>query len=213
LGYREAAMARNRVTSPEAIIASAARLFELKGYRNTTIQDIADDLGIAKPTVYAHVRSKAAVLEAIFEKVLGRLRDGLAEISHRSPDPAHEIRGMVRFIVDAAVDLRPYFLIFFGDERELEPRTRKRFRTWARDINELVEDVILRGVHTGGFSSELDPKVASQLLIGMVTSVMRWYDPRGPWSPEEVTDQIFELLGGLTPSRVSATGSAMRGTW
>lgn len=190
-------MARRKVTDADAIVTAAAQLFEERGYRNTTIEDIARHLGIAKPTVYAHVESKAAVLEAIFERLLGSLRAGLQEIANTRPDPLDEAREMIRFIVQAAGDLRPFFLIFFGDERELEPRTRKRFRSWAREVTEIVEGVIRRGVELGEFSEDVDPKIAAYLLIGMVTSVIRWFDLKGSMSPEELAAQIDVLLRGF----------------
>ncbi|MGH2792947.1 MAG: TetR/AcrR family transcriptional regulator [Actinomycetota bacterium] len=203
-------MARQRVTDREAIVTAAAKLFEERGYRNTTIEDIAHYLGIAKPTVYAHVESKAAVLEAIFERLLGRLRGGLHEIAQNDPDPLDEARAMIRFLVEAAGDLRPYFLIFFGDERELEARTRKRFRGWAREVTELVEGVIQRGIDAGEFPKELDPKIAAYLIIGMVTSVIRWYDPKGLKSSDEISSQIYTLLRGFegeaAPVRAAARG-------
>lgn len=192
------------MTDPDAIVTAAAHLFEERGYRNTTIEDIANHLGIAKPTVYAHVESKAAVLEAIFERLLGSLRDGLTAIGESDPDPLEETRAMITFIVEAAVDLRPYFMIFFGDERELEPRTRKRFRVWAREVTDLIESVIRRGIEAGEFSSELSPKIAAHLIIGMVTSVIRWFDPKGALSPQDVSDQIYALLRGFV--RKTATG-------
>lgn len=190
-------MARRRVTDPDAIVTAAAHLFEERGYRNTTIEDIANHLGIAKPTVYAHVESKAAVLEAIFERLLGSLREGLVAIAGSDPDPLEEARAMIKFIVEAAVDLRPYFMIFFGDERELEPRTRKRFRIWAREVTDLIEDVIRRGIAVGEFSSDLDPRIAAYLIIGMVTSVIRWFDRKGSLTPQDVSDQIYALLRGF----------------
>jgi AcrR family transcriptional regulator len=201
-------MARQRVTDRGAIVTAAAKLFEERGYRNTTIEDIANYLGIAKPTVYAHVESKAAVLEAIFERLLDGLRGGLQEIVENDADPLDEARAMIKFFVEAARDLRPYFLIFFGDERELETRTRKRFRGWAREVTELVEGVIQRGIDAGEFPRELDPKIAAYLIIGMVTSVIRWYDPKGMMSSEEILAQIYALLRGFEPAATPARSAA-----
>lgn len=190
-------MARRRVTDREAIVSAAAQLFEERGYRNTTIEDIARHLGIAKPTVYAHVESKAAVLEAIFERLLRGLREGLQEIARTDPDPLVQAREMIRFMVRAAGDLRPYFLIFFGDERELDPRTRKRFRLWAKQVTDIVEAVVRNGVGSGKFSADIDPRIAAYLLIGMVTSVIRWFDATGPLSADDLSAQIDTLLSGF----------------
>ncbi|MGH7860241.1 MAG: TetR family transcriptional regulator C-terminal domain-containing protein [Candidatus Binatia bacterium] len=105
-------------------------------------------------------------------------------------------------------DLQPYFLIFFGEERELPPRTRRRFRSWAREMTDEVAAILVHGREAGTLRHDVDPRIAAFLLIGMLTSIARWYDPRGRLSKEEIATQVARVLGGyiregMAPARAT----------
>lgn len=65
-------MARNKYPeiTVERILEAAQRLFLEKGYENTTIQDIVDELGdLTKGAVYHHFKSKEEILDAVSDKM------------------------------------------------------------------------------------------------------------------------------------------------
>lgn len=204
-------MPRRKVTGPQMLVEAAARLFEQKGYQNTTIDDIARALGIAKPTVYQYVRSKGWLLERIFESVLVRLKSALDKVVQME-DPQAQVRAAVQYFVDAVHDLTPYFLIFFGEERELPPQTRKRFRAWGRELTMDVANMIERAQRAEVVRPDVDPKIAAFFLIGMLQSTARWYSPKGPLSKDEIAEQAYRMLQGfvLTDRRHSRPGRTAR---
>ena len=186
-------MGRRKVGSREALRDAAAELFTRKGYRSTTMDEVADLVGIAKPTVYQYVRSKGALLESISESLLERLRADLDRVTAIG-DPGDQLRETVRCFVNAIHDLRPYFEIFFGEERELPPRTRKRFRKWAREITEEITAILERALKAGLLDPGVDPRIAAFLLIGMLNSIARWYEPKGRFSAEEIVEQVLRIV-------------------
>lgn len=64
-------MARERATDTTALVAAAAETFHRKGYRNSTIDDIAEAAGISRPTVYKYTRSKQHLLDLMVDEVTG----------------------------------------------------------------------------------------------------------------------------------------------
>ena len=65
-------MARNKYpeVTEERILEAAQRLFLEKGYDNTTIQDIVDQLGgLTKGAVYHHFKSKEEILNAVSDRM------------------------------------------------------------------------------------------------------------------------------------------------
>ena len=183
------------MTGPEMLIDAAARLFERKGYQNTTIDDIAQAVGIAKPTVYQHVKSKGWLLDKISESVLARLKSDLDAVS-AIDEPAAQVPALIKFFIASVHDLQPYFLIFMGEERELSPATRKRFRAWAREITDSIAGILDNGRQAGVVRADVDPQIAANFIIGMLTSVARWYDPNGRLSPEELEEVALSILSG-----------------
>ena len=195
-------MPRQKVLSPEALVSAAVQLFEKNGYRNTTIDDIADAAGMAKPTVYQYVRSKSALLEQMFSTVLERLEGDLEHI--RSAPSAHErVSLLVEGIIGAGTELHLYFRIFFGEELELPPGTRKHFRQWARRVTEEVTSVLAEAQAAGVVRSDVDPKIGAFFLIGMLTSVSRWYSPGGDLRREDIALAARRMLTGYISPTVA----------
>lgn len=185
------------VTDRDTIVAAAAHLFNERGYRNTTIDDVAKYLGIAKPTVYAHIESKRKVLEAIFDRVMVEMSGGLAEIMRSEDDPEEQLRQVVYFGARFAVAMRGYLVIFYGDERELEPKFRKRIQTMSHQITDEVEHVVRRCIDKGVISGELDATITTNLVLGMVNSagLGRWFERKESMTADHVADQMLILLG------------------
>ena len=57
-------------TRRDEIMQVAARIFAIKGYHATTLEEIARELGITKPALYYHVRSKEEILREIINRIL-----------------------------------------------------------------------------------------------------------------------------------------------
>jgi AcrR family transcriptional regulator len=72
------------------IVNAARRLFQSKGYSETTMQDVIDDLGIAKGTIYYYFKSKEELLEAVVdlitEESVARMEQTVAEASGNALD-------------------------------------------------------------------------------------------------------------------------------
>ena len=195
-------MPRQKARSPESLVRAAVQLFEKNGYRNTTIDDIADAAGMAKPTVYQYVRSKSALLEQMFSTVLERLEEDLQHI--RSVPSAHEqVLLLVQGVISAGTELHPYFRIFFGEELELPPGTRTHFRQWARRVTDEVTSVLAEAQAAGVVRSDVDPKIAAFFLIGMLTSVSRWYVPGGDLRGEDIALSALRMLTGYISPTVA----------
>ena len=51
------------------ILDVAERLFATKGFDNTSTNDILDEVGIARGTLYYHFKSKEDILDAMIERI------------------------------------------------------------------------------------------------------------------------------------------------
>lgn len=193
-------MARQPATTRAEIIRAAAKLFEERGYRNTTIEAIAAEVGIAKPTVYAYIDSKNEILASVFETCLGQLTSGVADVRSRELSHEQQLRETVRITVEMAVELRPFLSLTLNNERDLEADVAKRFRKMAKMADREIEMLVRDGQTAGSFASEADPAVVALLLTGMIGSLTRWYRPNdvpGQLPVDGVVDQIMTMLSGF----------------
>ncbi|GAA5162299.1 TetR/AcrR family transcriptional regulator [Pseudonocardia eucalypti] len=189
-------MARERATDTTALVAAAAEAFRGKGYRNATIDDIAEAAGISRPTVYKYTRSKQHLLDLMVDVVTGDLGRRLKEVLESGEPPETRLRGLISAHIEAASANRTFYAIVFSEEVELSEQGRETFRSWAhartQDFRLLLDEClpVERGV---------DTTIAANLVLSMLATLYRWYDPTGPVTPEELSRQIEKLLGAIFP--------------
>jgi TetR/AcrR family transcriptional regulator, cholesterol catabolism regulator len=185
---------RPPVTSRGELEQVALELFAERGFEATTVDDIAEAAGISRPTVYKYTRSKQHLLDLMVDEVTGYMTRQLKLVMESGEPAETRLRRMIRTHIDSATGNRTFYAIVFSEEVELSDAGREAFRSWAhertQDFRVLLEECLPPG-------SPLDPTVAANLVLSMLATIFRWYDPAGPVGPEELSRQIEHLLGAL----------------
>src|SRR5690242_4987060 len=103
-----------RGDAPRLICAAAGRLFAARGYLGTSIDDIAAEAGVARPTVFAAVGPKATILKAVVDRAMAGDDRPLAVADRpwfidalQEPDPARAVRLHVRNVCSIVQRVAP----------------------------------------------------------------------------------------------------------
>jgi AcrR family transcriptional regulator len=189
------------VSQREAAIYSAAvRLFRDKGYHATSVQDLADAVGLQKASLYHYIRGK--------EDLLLRLtRDAIA--GHLEDLAAAEVSGgtgrqrLVRLLfahvrrICANSDL---LTVLLREAHALSPPAQEEVRRLSARYQHGLAGVVVDGVQDGSLTVA-DPALAALALLGAVNWIHRWYRPEGRLSPDEIAAGMIDLfLHGLAPA-------------
>ena len=193
-------MGRSRATDNAALVIAAADVFEAKGYRNATIDDIALAAGVSRPTVYKYTPSKVALLDSMVDAICADLQGRLDAVLAPGDAPADRLRRFIDLHVDAATKMHSFYAIVFSEQSELSPRARTRFREFARraaaDFQRLLDECV---ADLGPAAPAIDTWIASNLVLSMLTTLYRWYDPSGPVAPARIGAEILALIGAVVP--------------
>lgn len=187
-------------TTRDRILEEAARLFTQKGYEATSVQDLAEVLGLSKAALYHYFRSKEEIL---YEVSLLALR-GLVEAGERALEESDPKRALLTFMQGHArffEENYPFFVTMLQGIQSLSPE--RRAQTVAlRDRHEGNLRRILRwGMEEGAFR-QVDVALAGRAILSMLNWMIRWFRPGGPMRAEEVAQFYFELiLKGLEDGR------------
>lgn len=192
-------MARERATDTSALVVAAAQVFRDKGYHNATIDDIAKAAGISRPTVYKYTKSKQHLLDLMVDEITGDMGRRLRTAMENIEDPAERLRRVVRAHVEAAVANRTFYAIVLGEEVAVSAAGRQHFREWARGVTTEFQDLLEECLRAQPAPPDVDPFIAANLVLSMLTSLYRWYDPAGPSDPARLTEDILKVLGSLVP--------------
>lgn len=155
---------------------------------------LAEELGITKPTLYAHVPNKAAIVKAIVDDWVGRCDEvlRLASVSSTMEDWLRVfLDGWTRIAIDSAASAR----FFEQASREVPPETAAHYRRWSAHAHHTVATCIRQGQASGEFRDDVDPTVAAFVLFSTVNWTARWYRDDGPLSPDELVAQYWALHG------------------
>lgn len=192
-------MARERATDTSALVAAAAQVFRTKGYHNATIDDIAEAANISRPTVYKYTKSKQHLLDLMVDLVTTDMGRRMQAVLHSTDDPTEKLRRVVRAHVESAVANRTFYAIVLSEEVEVSEAGREHFRKWARGVTNEFEELIDACLRSQPAPPALNTFISANLVLSMLTSLYRWYDPAGPVSPAQLTEEIMALLGVLLP--------------
>lgn len=183
----------------ELIVQTAAALFQEKGYAATTVQDIADRLGCTKAALYYYVKGKEQLLRDIYDKAMTTAERRLADALSAETAPLERLRRVVRNHCLAGTDELTLMAVFFSrgrfgpgvEDTDIAARQHRYERTLAEEI---------RRAMAAGAIRPMPVTPVLMAILGMCNWLHRWYDRKGPLTPEDVADLYTGLvLDGLTP--------------
>lgn len=194
-------MSQPKEDRKDQIFALGAHLFAEKGYERTSLQEVADALGVTKPALYYYYRSKEELLFEIMSFVMDRVLADLEAAVAVSPDPVEKMREFVRRYVRFFA-AHPHELTLMStavpslgpDRREVIDRRQRRYMDLLRGI---VRELLDRRP-----GRRLDEVVVGFGVLGAMDWIFTWYDPDGRIGPDELADQFIELFSsGLLGTR------------
>ncbi|CAN5588067.1 TetR/AcrR family transcriptional regulator [soil metagenome] len=170
------------------VLAASVEVFIERGFDGTSMEDLAQRLGVSKSAIYHHVASKDALLGLALDHALAGL-EAAADEARTSRAPAVDrLEQLLRHSVAVLVDRLPYVTLLLrvhgNSEVERQALTRRR------RIDRLVSDLVARAIEDGDLRPDLDPIVTARLLFGMVNSLTEWLKPTS-------THGIVELQSAL----------------
>jgi len=182
----------------QRVVLEAAKVFAERGYDQTSIQDLADAIGLAAGGLYHYIGSKERLLISICDQLMEPLLDGAAALVEEDAPPAGQLRALVRLWVGHVVEHRDHMLVFQQERHVIERGTQWRgVRSSRKRFERLVDDVLAR-VEASGEAAFADRRLAVSALLGMVNHTAQWYRPRGRLSPHEIADGYVDLLLGAS---------------
>lgn len=178
-------------TKRKAIIREAARVFNRRGSHGTTLEDVADRLGVTKTALYRYVTNKNDLLCACHEEAMEIANDNL-EIGERTGrNGLEKIQiGMTGYLRTMISDLGVPVLLL--EENALEPQSAIKIVRLRDAFEKRLRGLIELGIADGSVVPT-DPKLAVFMLLGAVHWVTKWYSQKGPWTAEDASAALIEL--------------------
>jgi AcrR family transcriptional regulator len=196
-----------KVSREEELLRNAIQLFSRGGFRETSLQEIADELGITRPLFYYYFESK----EDLLWRIIGHLGDALLEqarpIAVAEETPTGRLTRLFERHIETLLENVDAFRIYFAERNQLSGKRDQRLKRGERLYHELITEVVVEGQQLGEIRPG-DPHLATRLAMGTANSLLRWFTPAGAISAQELTSATVEyMLAGLEPKNPKAAKS------
>lgn len=202
---RGAASTTRRELVENELYEHATRLFAERGFAGTSLQDIADALGITRPALYHYVKSKDELLAKLVTEVTSGPLDELNALAAQHADPVDTLRRIVAVLVGRRATQPERFRLLIRSEAELPAELTEAYDTDRRAVLKTIAGVIDDGVHAGRFRP-VDARVAALGVLGMCNWVAWWFHPGGRDAAEDVTEQLADMAVGALQRPGEAPG-------
>ena len=184
--------ATDQLTRAEAIRDAALTLFADRGFRATTMKDIARAVGVRAPSLYTHVRSKDALLIEIMVTTMDDLIEGFHLAVATTRDPGEQLRHATEAHVRYHTRHRREAFVGNREIPSLKPGARRIILDKRREYSMLFRDLIDRGSKEGIFLRS-SSRLVAYAILDMGIGVAAWFRPDGPYTVEELVQSYGEF--------------------
>ncbi len=184
------------------ILAAAGRLFAERGVRETTVRQIAEEVGVLAGSLYYHFQNKESILDGLMRPYVDALLERYRRCAERPGDERAKLQWLVETSLEAMLE-RPHENAIL--QAELNRSFRDAHYTYLRDAVDEIEriyvDVIGAGIAAGRIRSDVEAHFLFRILMDLVKGTAFWFDPARHRVPELMTGWWRVLGEGVFPDR------------
>ena len=197
---------QQREAKRNAVLSTAAQMFNERGFHATSLDDIAARLQVSKPTLYYYVKNKDEILLECVKKGLHLILEGIEASRQAGGNAVDQLRACMQVYADIVTQPFGMCIIRIGDEEVPEP-SRTELRRMKSEIDQAFRRLVAQGVQEGTLAP-CDPKMTAFVIAGALSWIGRWYHSGGEYTAAQVAEQCIGTLmhGVLGQGRVAAAG-------
>ncbi len=189
--------ARLNGTKKDAIIQSAAALFRSKGFKASSMRELAEAIGVEAPSLYNHIGSKSELLQHICFKIAADFTRNL-QLTEDSGDTAvNKIRQLIGFHIQMMLEEYDEVYVANHEWKHLEEPYLSDFLNQRRQYEKRMTELVKDGINKKELKN-IHPHVAVLTILSAVRGIEFWQRHKTAISAKELEENMVEhLLNGL----------------
>jgi AcrR family transcriptional regulator len=179
------------------IYRAAAQIILRKGYDATSVNDIANALGMTKAGLYHYISGKKELLFDIMNFGLDELDEEVANPAREITDAASRLRFMISTHAQLVTRGQGAITILVDEVTALSPAQCRKITRRKREYFDYLRD-LLEELKRDGKLHDVDTTAATFCLLGMINWLSRWFRQDGDLTAEQAAQEIVKIaLNGL----------------
>ena len=182
----------------------AADIMCRKGYEATSMNDIADAVGLTKAGIYHYIRGKEDLLFEIMSYGMDMVDEDVIGPAQAIADAEHRLRIIVERHTRRILEVGGAVTILLEEMSALTPAHRRIIRARKRAYYELIRQTLAQ-LAAEGKLRDVNLTVATFCLLGIINWISRWYRKDGKLTPEEIVKDFLNVaVNGLLKAESTA---------
>lgn len=181
-------------TKKTQIHQAAAYLFRKKGYRATSMQDIADSLDIKAASLYNHISSKQEILSGLLMSLADRFTQAMDEIESSSLSPKEKLEELINLHVEITLANRDSISLITGEWVHLEEIELIKYREQRNSYEASFLKILRQCKKEGLIESHINIKLALFSILSSLHWLYNWYNRNEAISKVELSKQLRQIL-------------------
>jgi AcrR family transcriptional regulator len=180
------------------LIAAATRLFERKGFDKTTIEEIAEQLGLSVGAIYRYVERKEDILLLTLARTLWGFQQEVGEATRGVAEPDERLRRAIHIYFTNIATYSTSALLAYRESYVLTGEARELVKEMERETNVIFERIIEDGIAAGVFRRcRVDVVTYDIVMLGHMWALKRWYLGKAIALDAYIEEQTRFILAGL----------------
>lgn len=181
-----------------ALVVAAGRAFGLKGFHNTTLDDVARALSVTKPALYRYVKSKHEILYECHRIAVGMAEEAFDQAGQETVDPLEALRRYVElYIMKMTSELGT--CVVLTEYYSMTPEHNRLIQQRRRVLDRKLRALVIRCIDEGRIAP-CDAKLAVFFFMGAINNINRWFSEKGESGGEEIARAFADhVIHGLRP--------------
>lgn len=177
----------------EQIEKIGARLFASKGYRSTSMREIAGELGMTQSSLYYYFKGKEEILFKLMNDAMDDALEAMEQIFSADSPPEEKLVQMLNFYTRYYAGDQDREILLLNEMSSLSEPNRRILIEKQRRYIQLFYDILAELKNLGRLK-EIHPSVATFAFFGMVHYTVKWYRKEGPVGLDGLADMFVEIF-------------------
>ena len=174
------------------IIEKAQNLFREKGYKATSMRDLAKEVSIKPASLYNHFDSKEEILKEICFDIADQFFKS-AQTVGEDLQPDKKLEQSIKAHIQVIIDNLDASAVFLYEWRFLGEPALTEYKQLRDKYEDIYKKIIQDGIKKGIFK-EVDTKFYCLTLFSSMNWIYNWYKPDGKFTSDDLSRMLIDLL-------------------
>jgi AcrR family transcriptional regulator len=176
----------------ERILEEAVKLFYQRGFTGTTLDDIAAELGVTKPFIYTHFRSKTDLLAALCKPTIEMSLEAVSGAANSPGSPTARLHCAIADFTQVVLSRQANIAIYFREEKNLAADALAEINALRKKFDRVLSNLLTEGVAAGEFDIS-DVNLTALAIGGMISWAYTWHRQEGRLALEDMCQRMADL--------------------